>query len=127
MKRVPVVPWSIAPTYFAISPPLRLGLDDAPGDQDVSDEEVVDVDTDDSADQRRDDRDEEVPVGARERRVAVASDEGQQAGAEVARRVDRVTAVGAEGVADRQYRQPDEQRRHVGLGREVWPFVQRED
>src|SRR3981081_4153500 len=107
MKRVPVVPWSIAAAYFAISPPLRLGLDHAPGDQDVLDEEVVDEDADDPADQRRDDRDDEVPVRARERGVTVAREEGQEAGPEVARRVDRVAAVSAVGVADGQNPQPD--------------------
>src|SRR5437588_9425715 len=101
MNRVPVVPWSTAATYFVMLAPSGLGLDDAPGDQDVLDEEVVDEDAEHPADERPHDRDPEVPAEAgavaRQRHVAPPREEREQPGAEVPGRVDRVAGVGAVG------------------------------
>src|SRR3954451_11885709 len=99
MKRVLVVPWSIAPTYCAIrtspSSSDRRLVDDVVGDG-----------RDDAADERPGDRDPGVlPV-----RVALPRDgqhEVRDAWAQVACRVDRVARRPAERHAD-----PDDEQRH---------------
>src|SRR4051812_41911965 len=88
MNRELVVPWSMAPTYLAMSVRLRRAaglVDDVgallgdlrirlgpPGQQHVADEEVVDVGADQPADHRADDRYPHVGV-----HVAVVAGHGQ--------------------------------------------------
>src|SRR5579875_161973 len=89
--------------------------------QDVADEVVVDEHADDAADERADDRYPEV-VAEVEARHTVAPgkghlspprEEGEQAGPEVAGRVDRIAGVGAVGHSDGGHREADDERRHV--------------
>src|SRR4051812_43202776 len=98
MKRVLVVPWSIAPAYCAMCGP-------SPGSRLEGD--VEEDACDDAADERADHGDPRVlPV-----RVALAGDrqdEVRDPRAEVARRVDRVAGRSAERHADAH----DEQRDH---------------
>jgi hypothetical protein len=106
-----------------------------PGVQDVADEQVVEEDADDASDERPHDGYPEVAaeiktdrvVGAREGDPPPAGDPGEQPGAEVARRVDRVARVRAVGHADRGHGQADGKRRQVGPDRGVPQVDQRDD
>src|ERR1700674_2445741 len=119
MKRVLVVPWSIAAAYFAfaISAPFananavvsssrnRLGGEDP----------VVRQSSEHAADDRAEHRDPCVrPV--RRSLSGNGQDEVHDAWSEVARWVDRVTGGTAQREADRKHEQADEQRRYARRG-----------
>src|SRR5258708_31266340 len=115
MNRVPVVPWSTAAAYFAMSLLSGARLGRTPRDERVLDEEVVDQDADHASDEWTDDRDPEVgaevaPV-AGQRHLAPSGDGREEARAEVAGRVDRVAGVRAVRHADGRHRQADQPRR----------------
>ena len=76
----------------------------------VADAEVVGRAAEDGADARGHDGHPPVAVGRREHPAAPARERREQARPEVARRVDRIARVDAEGHADGHHRQADEHR-----------------
>ena len=103
--------------------------------QDVADEQVVEEDADDGSYQRPHDGYPEVAgeietdrmVGARKGHLPPPGDPGEQPGAEVTGRVDRVARVRPVGHADRGHGQADRERRQVGPDRGVPQVDQRHD
>src|SRR3954466_9432229 len=80
----------------------------------IADEEVVDPRAENAADTRCDDRYPPPRVAGAEDLAAPAGDEREQARTEIARRVDRVAGVEAEGRADQHDEQTHDDRREPG-------------